>query len=383
MAKGMYIGVDSKARKVKKMYVGVGGKARKVKKGYIGVGGKARLFFSSGPYQGEATAMSIARGDFAAANAGNYLLFAGGWTGGYYSDGYTVTNVVDAYNASLTRSTPTALTTARSELAGAWVGTSALFYGGYVSSSYHGERTWYNASLTKTQTSSTRWSCATGGSWSGKAIIAGGGERSSSPSDYLWKYDELGTTGSGSGMGYSAMFPAVATNSSYLVVAGGGGTSDSSKPIATAMGFNSSFTRTTATSLSVARAVPTGGTIGSYAVITGGHNSSDATAYKIVDAYNTSLTKTTADNMSYNHYWKHQCVTLNGLLIVYGGASGHVDCYDASLTHTIEDAPALSNANTRMAAGVIGDYGLFAGGLSGGSSSAMAFRNNVYIFKND
>lgn len=47
MAKVSYVGVSSKARKVKKLYVGIGGKARKVKKAYIGVGGKARIFFSA------------------------------------------------------------------------------------------------------------------------------------------------------------------------------------------------------------------------------------------------------------------------------------------------------------------------------------------------
>lgn len=47
MAKGMYLGVDSKAHKVKKMYLGVDGKARKVKKVYIGdANGKARLCWS-------------------------------------------------------------------------------------------------------------------------------------------------------------------------------------------------------------------------------------------------------------------------------------------------------------------------------------------------
>lgn len=46
MAKGEYIGVSGKAKKVKKMYVGIGGKAKKVKKAYIGVGGKAKLFWS-------------------------------------------------------------------------------------------------------------------------------------------------------------------------------------------------------------------------------------------------------------------------------------------------------------------------------------------------
>ena len=48
MAKGAYIGIADKARKVKNMYVGIDGKARKVKKAYIGVGGVAKLFFTSG-----------------------------------------------------------------------------------------------------------------------------------------------------------------------------------------------------------------------------------------------------------------------------------------------------------------------------------------------
>lgn len=46
MAKGAYIGVDGKARKIKKAYIGVDGKARKIKKVYVGVNGKARLCWS-------------------------------------------------------------------------------------------------------------------------------------------------------------------------------------------------------------------------------------------------------------------------------------------------------------------------------------------------
>jgi len=48
MAKGVFIGVSNKARKVKKAYIGVDGKARKIKKMYIGdANGKARLFWSA------------------------------------------------------------------------------------------------------------------------------------------------------------------------------------------------------------------------------------------------------------------------------------------------------------------------------------------------
>jgi hypothetical protein len=48
MAKGGYIGVDDKARKIKKCYIGVDGVARKVKKAYIGVDGVARLIYTCG-----------------------------------------------------------------------------------------------------------------------------------------------------------------------------------------------------------------------------------------------------------------------------------------------------------------------------------------------
>lgn len=48
MAKGIYLGIDSLSRKVKKMYLGIEGVARKVKKAYIGVNGIARLFFAGG-----------------------------------------------------------------------------------------------------------------------------------------------------------------------------------------------------------------------------------------------------------------------------------------------------------------------------------------------
>ena len=46
---GAYIGVSSKARKIKSIYVGVNGKARKVTKVYVGVNGVARLVYSASP----------------------------------------------------------------------------------------------------------------------------------------------------------------------------------------------------------------------------------------------------------------------------------------------------------------------------------------------
>ena len=79
MAKAVYVGVNSKARKMKKAYIGIGGKARKVKKMYIGdSSGKARLCYSAELEKvGMATALSTARYDMRAATVGKYALFAG------------------------------------------------------------------------------------------------------------------------------------------------------------------------------------------------------------------------------------------------------------------------------------------------------------------
>ena len=88
MAKGAYIGVDGKARKVKKMYIGVNNVARKVKKGYIGINGVARQFFSGEPeakYYGPVTALQNAGSEFGSLANQNYAIF---WKDKSGSDAY-------------------------------------------------------------------------------------------------------------------------------------------------------------------------------------------------------------------------------------------------------------------------------------------------------
>ena len=67
------------------------------------------------------TALSLARRQLAATSVGDYALFGGG---------YSASAVVDAYDLSLTRSTPTALSSGRYLLAATSVGDYALFGGG-------------------------------------------------------------------------------------------------------------------------------------------------------------------------------------------------------------------------------------------------------------
>lgn len=93
MAKGIYVGVAGKARKVKKAYVGIADKARKIKKSIHGDrrrgaplldGRRGRLLY------GTVTPLSKGRGELAGASVGSYILFAGG----------SGSNTVDAYVAA-------------------------------------------------------------------------------------------------------------------------------------------------------------------------------------------------------------------------------------------------------------------------------------------
>ena len=84
------------------------------------------------------TALSQARGGLAATTVGNYGLFGGGTN---FTSGFST---VDAYNASLVRSTPTALSQARANLAATAVGNYGLFGGGYDMQNYFSTVDAYN-----------------------------------------------------------------------------------------------------------------------------------------------------------------------------------------------------------------------------------------------
>ena len=155
MAKGAYVGIDGKARKIKKGYVGVAEVARKIKKAYIGIGGVARPCWGGGlEYYGAITPLSYARNSLAAAHVGNYAIFAGGvYVNGSGRLYYTY---VDAYDASLTKTTPTSLNGGGYTLAATSVGNYALFGGGQYSNTSGSTTTYsayvnaYDASLVRT-----------------------------------------------------------------------------------------------------------------------------------------------------------------------------------------------------------------------------------------
>ena len=119
MAKGVYIGVSDKARKVKKMYIGVDGVARRVKKAYIGVDGKARLFYSgSGTVtsKGLITNLQSYRPGCIGGSVGTHAIIAGGRSTTNSSetgstDATGKGRIVSTYNTALTLGTAENLNT--------------------------------------------------------------------------------------------------------------------------------------------------------------------------------------------------------------------------------------------------------------------------------
>lgn len=332
MAKAVYVGVGSKARKMKKAYIGIGGKARKVKKMYIGVGGKARLCYSAELERyGMAAALSAARDSMRAATVGKCALFAGGYSRSVF--GYSVSSSVDAYNTSLTKSTPTELSCKRCGHAAASVGGYALFAGGASSYSLLGyycdlvsSVDAYDASLTRSAAHIIGATAAIGGAAVGNyALFAGG--------TFYEQISEDNVT-------------------SYVLA------------------YDSSLTFTIAPWLSVARANVKGASVGNYALFAGGRTEAFCTT---VDAYNASLTRTTAAALSSTA--NNDAAATVGNHAIFVGNTASADIYDAFLTRT--SAAILSTARSGLAATTVGDYAIFSGGGVADFCDASLTRSSI------
>lgn len=367
MAKKLYVEVGGKTRKAKKGYVSVNGKARKIKKAYVGVDGKARAFWSGGElrYYGRATALSEARYDLTATTTGGYALFAGGNNGDY-------SNVVDAYNRSLTRTNPAGL-----EKYGVHIATSVGQY----------------------------------------AIIATNDLRSSFISDVADSYviynnsltkvsNNIGTTVK------ACTDKGVANVGNYALFAGGSLIQmfGVKKPVNTINAINSSLTLSSIT-LSKAKRAVCGGKVGNYALFAGGLDgvSLGANYYTDVDAYNASLTRISVTAIDYGIDSVRCSASIGSSYVLFrvGVATlppFNINAYDASLTKRSVTVPvkdsnemaaassenyaifadkqfvvayndsltcimmtSLSDERIHGAAATIGNYVLFAGGLISGS----------------
>ena len=360
MAKAVYVGVASKARKMKKAYIGIDGTARKVKKMYIGdSSGKARLCYSAElDRHGMAAALSVARYDVRTATVGNYALFAGGLKPGLFS-----VKTVDAYNASLTKSTPAEMTWERGYHASAAIGGYALFAGGEQrttsGSQFMRSTDVYNASLTLSRApylSDSGGVLNMGAAVVGNyALFAGGmADGRGNASVKVNVYDtSLTHTMATNLSGKPREYVRGASVGNYALFAGG---KDTYYGYYNVDAYDASLTRTAAPYLTRADNRDAAATVGNYAVFVGGTVSADI--------YDASLTRTAAAILSTERTGL-AATTVGNYAIFSGG--GVADFCDASLTRSSIDT---SMTGYNMGAATIGDYALFAGGYSGGSDKA-------------
>ena len=321
MAKKLYVDVSGKTRKAKKGYVSVNDKARKIKKAYVGVNDKARAFWSSGElrYYGTATALSEARSELTATATGGYALFAGGNNGNY-------SNVVDAYNRSLTRTTPMGLEKRGVHIATS-VGQYAIIATNDLSStlldSVADSYVIYNNSLTKVS-------------------------------------NNIGTTVKArTGKG-------VANVGNYALFAGGRlipklGTGE---PVNTINAINSSLTLSSI-ALSKAKRAVCGGKVGNYALFAGGVGGGvfNPSFYADVDAYNASLTRISVTAIDSGIDSVRCSASIGSSYVLFRVGCGalppfNINAYDTSLTKRSVTVP---NRNSdEMAAASSENYAIFA-----------------------
>lgn len=155
--------------------------------------------------------LSVARDNLAAASNSSYVLFGGG-------DNGNLVDTVEAYDTSLTRTIPTALSSSRYGLSAARAGDYIIFYGGgdYVDM--------YNKSLTRTFISQKAYYGSAGVTYNNHAVFAGGTTLSSKPTSYssVISFDSSLTMMMLANLASSAGYLGAAIAGEFLLFGGGG-----------------------------------------------------------------------------------------------------------------------------------------------------------------
>lgn len=348
MAKGAWIGVGGKARKIKNMYIGIGGKARKIKKAWIGVGGKARLFFSSGgeiaKYTGTIENLKpYGKSGHAGGSVGGYAIFIGG-----DATGNTGTKYIDIYSSSLVYTQRSGKYKMLDGCNSATIGNLAIFNGGESPGSGGMGMTrgyTFNNSLTMTElTNFYKGNATCGAASNGTYAFFAGGYYITRPEDE-YEYNE--------------------TNHVYYFNSSGTVAAASSKLPKTCDGLG-------------------GGRVGNYVVFGGGYSYYSHIAN--VTAYNTSATRTLCSDLSLKRRWMGTGTAGVNKYVIFAGGSGHptgagietgisnIDIYNESLTRS---TATLSSARCDHTGGTAGELAVFAGG---GSSSTSGSTTSVICF---
>jgi hypothetical protein len=306
MAKGMYVGVGGKARKIKKAYVGIGGKARKIKKAYVGIGGKARLVWTSEPsgissFQNlkSASAPDAYYKFVAVASNSQYLV-----AHMYHFRDTTGKGYTTAFNTQYVETSATQFGSYRSNMTGT-IGNYSLIAGGERDSTDSKENQTYSqtSSVKAYNTSLTASSATLAGSYGygtsgriGNYLIFTPGLRQKWADYTDWLLAGDYTTAFNANLVKTTISittnggcRACAVTGNYLLIAGGKYDSTANESTSNVVSssavvaLNSSLVKTTGTSLTAAGQVA-GASNSNYAIFAND---------KIANAYNSSLTRST------------------------------------------------------------------------------------------
>lgn len=330
--KNIYIGIDNKARHVKKLYIGINGIARKIKKGYIGVNGKARLFYSAGSNIGQMVDLgytSNGRWYMGSASFNGYACFIGGVYGENYDK--TATNYLEVFNNSLTQSFPTTIFISTYQINSAVLKSSQLMIPCTKDS--------FNTSWTNTRINSSE-------------KMNDGVNSASNLSNYVVSCNDqdiyfidssLTVTAKNNFFGsnnYGGNGKSVGANNNYVIFTGGRWGSGSWDKKDYTYAIDSSMTEHSVSSAGIAADDIATVTLNNNIIFAGGDNHMPNLSYaptKTVSCFNSSLTHTYLDDLvnttSKDDYTYTKTGTVCGDFAIFG--TNYLNLYDSSLTQTV------------------------------------------------
>lgn len=374
-------GVTKKIGNVKIVKSGV---VKQILKVYDVVGGITKLVWEKvAEIQGllrkkEVTGLSLSskRYDVAANTIGGYSLFVGG------RESSGVVSIIDCYDVSFTQhEIPTSSTSLTSTCKTSATGDYILFSS--TNSTSNTGIYAYDSSLSRAYSvlSSKLITGMATTTINNYALFGGGyGNYSGSTStaqSSVYSYDSSLTKSSITSLSVARYDLAATTVGDYALFAGGSGSSVVDV-------YDSSFTRNTIESLRYNRYGLVATTVGNYALFGGGVVTLD-TLY--MEAYDDSLTKIEIENLAVAREKGISAITVRNYALFAGGVcnttlvtfSAIVESYDDSLVKDfIED---LSVGREYSASTVIGNYVLFGGGYGKNASSASQWYDTIDVYE--
>lgn len=286
------------------------------------------------------TSLSEVRYDLAATTVGNYALFGGGHSADSVTEDDIFLPTVDAYSTSLVRNTPTELSERRTVLAATTVGNYGLFGGGYLilkNMSYISFPTVdaYSASLvrsTPASLSEAKYSLAatTVGDF---GLFGGGNDRYQDASSVVDAYSATLVRSTPTALSEARNDLAATSVGGYALFGGGNG-------FDTVDAYSASLVRSTPIALSEARRGLAAATVGDYALFGGGFDI-DAQSISTVDAYSATLVRSTPTGLSFSR--GGLAATTVGNYGLFGGGTNYNAYYITVDAYTVDGPDDLNH----------------------------------------